>query len=39
MDIGYHVHVAQVFKIENSHGKLMIFMEKVKGRTLRDWIN
>lgn len=38
IDVGYHVHVAQAFKIEQSHGKLMIFLEKLKGRTLRDWL-
>jgi len=30
--------VAQAFKIDQSHGKLMIFLEKLKGKTLRDWL-
>jgi hypothetical protein len=38
IEVGYHLHVAQAYKIEQSHGKLMIFLEKLKGRTLRDWI-
>lgn len=37
--MGYHIHVAQAFKVEHSHGKLLIFLEKLKGKTLRDWIN
>lgn len=38
IEVGYHLHVAQAYKVEQSHGKLMIFLEKLKGRTLRDWI-
>lgn len=38
IEVGYHIHVAQAFKIDQSHGKLLIFLEKLKGKTLRDWI-
>lgn len=26
IDIGYHIHVAQAFKVDQSHGKLLIFL-------------
>ena len=39
IEIGYHIHVAQAFKVENSHGKLLIFLEKLRGKTLRDLIS
>jgi serine/threonine protein kinase len=39
IEVGYHIHVAQAFKIDHSHGKLLIFLEKLKGKTLRDWIS
>ena len=26
IDIGYHIHVAQAFKVDQSHGKLFIFL-------------
>ena len=39
IEVGYHIHVAQAFKIEMNHGKLLIFLEKLRGRTLRDWIS
>lgn len=38
IEIGYHIHVAQAFKIQQSHGKLLIFLEKLRGKTLRDLI-
>jgi serine/threonine protein kinase len=38
IEVGYHIHVAQAFKIDQSHGKLLIFLEKLRGKTLRDWI-
>lgn len=33
------MHVSQAFKMEVTQGKQLIFMEKLKGRTLRDWIS
>lgn len=38
IEIGYHIHVAQAFKVEQSHGRILIFLEKLKGKTLRDLI-
>jgi hypothetical protein len=26
IEIGYHIHVAQAFKLEQSHGKMLIFL-------------
>ena len=31
--------MAQAFKIETTQGKQLIFMEKLKGKNLRDWIS
>jgi serine/threonine protein kinase len=38
IEVGYHIHVAQAFKVEQTHGRLLIFLEKLRGRTLRDWL-
>lgn len=35
IDIGYHIHVVQAFKIDVLQGKQLIFLEKLKGKTLR----
>lgn len=26
IEVGYHIHVAQAFKLDQSHGKLLIFL-------------
>ena len=38
IDIGYHIHVVQAFKMDHTAGKHLIFLEKLKGKTLRHWI-
>jgi hypothetical protein len=38
IDIGYHIHVVQVFKVDSLQGKQLVFLEKLKGKTLREWI-
>ncbi len=37
--MGYHVNIMQAFKVESSQGRTGIFVERVQGRTLRDWMN
>lgn len=38
IDVGYHVNILQAFKLESSMGRLGIFVEKIQGKTLRDWM-